>query len=241
MNYETFYQYFAMKYNILITDLEQPMLVVSHPSTRLNLLTPRYMNMKASVIQRTFHQPHQRCGVNQQPQNRKSSSKIFLVPELVNIHPFTASVLRKSMCLPSILYRLNSLLVVEELRREIAQSTGVGLPWYSDAHRFEKLSFEWDKNKEIEISDMPDVEIDIASIKQQKKTDDDFASQTAVDSKWNFEISEWNDDILKESLNKVFFKIRLYLHKSLLKLHYIFAGKKKERYFQEFKQWKQNL
>lgn len=206
INYETFYQYFALKYDILITDLTQPMLVVSHPSTRLNLLTPRYMNMKASVIQRTFHQPHQRCGVNHQSvESRKSSSKIFLVPELVNIHPFTASVLRKSMCLPSILYRLNSLLVVEELRREIAQSTGAGLPWYSDAHRFERLSFEWDKNKEIEISDMPDVEIDIASIKHQKKLDDEQTSQAAIDSKWNFEISEWNDDILKESLNKVFY------------------------------------
>jgi len=80
VSYETFYQYFAFKYGILITDLQQPLLVVSHPSTRLNLLTPRYMNMKASVIQRTFHQPHLKAFINQAPAERKlSSNKIFLV------------------------------------------------------------------------------------------------------------------------------------------------------------------
>ena len=47
--YETFYEYFALKYDILISNVAQPLLYVSHPSTRLNLLTPRYMNMKASA------------------------------------------------------------------------------------------------------------------------------------------------------------------------------------------------
>jgi len=81
VHYETFHQYFAIKYGILITDLNQPLLVVSHPSTRLNLLTPRYMNMKASVIQRTFHQPHPKSFVNQSISERAklSSNKIFLV------------------------------------------------------------------------------------------------------------------------------------------------------------------
>ena len=54
--YETFYEYFALKYDILITEITQPLLYVSHPSTRLNLLTPRYMNMKASVLQKSYTQ-----------------------------------------------------------------------------------------------------------------------------------------------------------------------------------------
>ena len=214
-HYETFYEYFAIKYNILIGNLEQPLLVVSHPSTRLNLLTPRYMNMRASVIQKSFHQHHHHHHAHPsstqglaEAGKKPSSNKIFLVPELVNMHPFKASVLRICMCLPSILYRLNSLLVVEEFRREIAQSTGVGTPWFNETKKVDKLSFEWDKNKEIEISEMPDLEMDMASIKQQQqqqKSDEEnelHKEAAWVDPKWNFEISEWDDSVLSKSMHK---------------------------------------
>ena len=191
-NYGTFYEYFALKYDILITNLKQPLLYVSHPSTRLNLLTPRYMNLKASVIQKSYTHP-----TNAHSKEKESSSnKIYLIPELVNVHPFTASVWRRCLCLPSILYRLNSLLVVEELRREIARATGVGLPWMSDTQKFDKLSFAWDTNKEIEMSDVPDVEVDIASIQNEVYLNKDPA-ESVVDPSWNFEISEWDDSCLK--------------------------------------------
>lgn len=202
--YETFYQYFALKYNYLITNVEQPMLMVSHPSTRLNLLTPRYMNMKANVIQKSYHYQVTSSSTTAKTSKKSSNSKIFLVPELVNIHPLSASILRRSLCLPSILYRLNSLLLAEELRREIAQATGVGVPWHCETNSFEKLSFHWDKNREIEICDVPDLEIDAATINQQRKYDDDLASTlnpltgeaNSCDSKWNFEISEWDESVL---------------------------------------------
>jgi hypothetical protein len=213
--YETFYQYFAIKYNILITDLTQPLLVVSHPSTRLNLLTPRYMNLKATVLQKTFqtgsasnasHSSHKKSS------GSSGSSRIYLVPELVNVHPLSASVWKKSLCLPAILYRINSLLVVEELRREIAQSTGVGVPWTpSGNEKFSKLSFAWDRTKEIECSNVPDVEIDINTIQNQiesetkiKNNNEKMAAaskeqgEPVVDSSWNFEISTWDESCLKE-------------------------------------------
>ena len=120
------------------------------------------------------------------------------MPELVNIHPFPASVLRRSMCLPSILYRINSLLAVEELRREIARSTGVGMPWYSEAQKFDKLSFDWDKNKELEVSEVPDHEMDVSSLKMQKKIEYEEAQAETTDSKWNFEISTWDESCLDE-------------------------------------------
>lgn len=200
--YETFYEYFALKYNILVTNILQPLLYVSHPSTRLNLLTPRYMNMKASVLQKSYSQNRYNTQTKVTCEKKTSSNKIFLVPELVNVHPFSATLWRRCLCLPSILYRLNSLLVAEELRREIAHSTGVGLPWISEQHKFEKLSFIWDANKEIEISDIPDVEIDIAAIQQQNEThaadSNKSENDVRVDPKWNFEISEWDDTCLKE-------------------------------------------
>jgi hypothetical protein len=212
--YETFYQYFAIKYNILITDLTQPLLVVSHPSTRLNLLTPRYMNMKATVLQKTFstsatsnasHSSHKK-------NSGSSSSRIYLVPELVNVHPLSASVWKKSLCLPAILYRINSLLVVEELRREIAQSTGVGVPWTPIGNeKFSKLSFAWDRIKEIECSNVPDVEIDINTLQNQIESEAKIKNNNekmvlanndqgdqVVDSSWNFDIGTWDESCLKE-------------------------------------------
>lgn len=211
--YETFYQYFALKYNYLITNIQQPMLIVSHPSTRLNLLTPRYMNMKTNVIQKSYHfssiSSTSTTTTTKITKKSSNSSKIFLVPELVNIHPLSASVWRRSLCLPSILYRLNSLLLAEELRREIAQSTGIGEPWYSIDHSFTRLSFDWDRNKEIEICDMPDLEVDVATIKQRNNDQADHKHKqqqqqqqedsTNNDSKWNFEISEWDSSLITKS------------------------------------------
>ena len=116
------------------------------------------------------------------------------------MHHFSATIWRRCLCLPSILYRLNSLLVAEELRREIAQSTGVGLPWTSDQYKFEKLSFLWDASKEMEISDMPDVEVDMATIQQQNEVVTiKNEAESGCDPKWNFEISEWDETCLKES------------------------------------------
>lgn len=134
--YASFAHYFGYKYNIRITDLEQPLLLVSHPSTRLNLLTPRYMNMKATVLQKSSLATHvtrvSGNGTSKKSSSHQSSNQIYLVPELVNVHPLKASLWKRCMCLPSILFRLNCLLLAEELRREIASGTGVGFPWVDD-------------------------------------------------------------------------------------------------------------
>lgn len=213
--YETFFHYFAYKYNIRITNLDQPLLVVTHPSTRLNLLTPRYMNMKAIVLQKSHHSNVMSTtsvrsdggAIKKQPsQTGSSSNQIFLVPELVNLHPLSASVWRRSLCIPSILYRLNSLLIVEELRREIARSTGVGVPWINeeDGFKFDKLEFHWDATKELEASNVPDVEIDLANIEHNRLINESssvnkaLSGEDEVDPKWNFEISTWDDSCLKE-------------------------------------------
>lgn len=72
----------------------------------------------------------------------------ILVPELCAIHPIPASLWRKAVCLPSILYRLHCLLTAEELRAQTAIEAGVGartLPpdfrWLPRiTQRFSKLS-----------------------------------------------------------------------------------------------------
>ena len=124
--------------------------------------------------------------------------------------------------MPSVLYRLNQLLSVEELRREIARSTGVGVPWKAPtgAHEsFERLNFEWDRKKEIEFSSVPDVETDVNAIQNQLESEAKIknnnekmmtaaaaatttAEANTYDSSWNFEISTWDDACLKEISNR---------------------------------------
>lgn len=52
--------------------------------------------------------------------------KQILVPELCTVHPFPASLWRKAVCLPCILYRINALLLADQLRRQVALDIGLG-------------------------------------------------------------------------------------------------------------------
>lgn len=47
-NYKTFEDYYFLKYNLNIQNLEQPLLDVDHTSARLNFLTPRFVEIKKS-------------------------------------------------------------------------------------------------------------------------------------------------------------------------------------------------
>lgn len=107
----TLREYLSVCHGLVVTDPAQPLLEVSFTEKRLNLLTPRYRNRKGDKF------------------SKKSAAhrrQEYRVPELCDVHPVPASVWRKAVCLPSILYRLNQLLVAEELRASIARGTGIG-------------------------------------------------------------------------------------------------------------------
>lgn len=53
--------------------------------------------------------------------------KQILVPELCMIHPFPASLWRQAVCLPCILYRINALLLADEIRTTVAKEIALGL------------------------------------------------------------------------------------------------------------------
>uniref|UniRef100_A0A3B4XV80 ribonuclease III n=1 Tax=Seriola lalandi dorsalis TaxID=1841481 RepID=A0A3B4XV80_SERLL len=48
--YETFAEYYKTKYNLDLSNLNQPLLDVDHTSSRLNLLTPRHLNQKGKAL-----------------------------------------------------------------------------------------------------------------------------------------------------------------------------------------------
>ncbi|GBO39829.1 Endoribonuclease Dcr-1, partial [Araneus ventricosus] len=114
--YKTFQEYFFTKYNVMIHDLEQP-LVETVQMGDLHMWKPLYL----SPVE-TFDDKLALSKTKQRHQNYKE----YLVPELCVIHPFQSSLFLKVMCLPTVLFRLNGLLLAEEIRRAIAQEARVG-------------------------------------------------------------------------------------------------------------------
>ena len=139
--YRTFNEYYSKKYGLHITNLEQPLLDVDHTSARLNLLTPRYMNQKGIALPTSSAETKKARRENLQ-------QKQILIPELCVVHIFPASLWRKAVCLPAILYRINYLLIAEEIRVKIAQGTKIGLIDIPKSFQFPKLDFGFETNPE---------------------------------------------------------------------------------------------
>ncbi|MBN3287584.1 DICER Endoribonuclease, partial [Polyodon spathula] len=134
--YETFAEYYKTKYNLDLSNLNQPLLDVDHTSSRLNLLTPRHLNQKGKAL--PLSSAEKRKAKWESLQNKQ-----ILVPELCAIHPIPASLWRKAVCLPSILYRLHCLLTAEELRAQTAIDAGVGVRTLPPDFRYPNLDFGW--------------------------------------------------------------------------------------------------
>lgn len=137
--YETFAEYYKTKYNLDLSNLNQPLLDVDHTSSRLNLLTPRHLNQKGKAL--PLSSAEKRKAKWESLQNKQ-----ILVPELCAIHPIPASLWRKAVCLPSILYRLHCLLTAEELRAQTASEAGVGTQTLPPDFRYPNLDFGWKRS-----------------------------------------------------------------------------------------------
>lgn len=176
--YKTFSAYYTTKYGLTITNLEQPLLDVDHTSARLNLLTPRYMNQKGVALPTSSAETKKARRENLQ-------QKQILVPELCEIHVFPASLWRKAVCLPTILYRLNYLLVADEIRMRIAEGTGIGLIKLEEGFRFQPLDFGFDlKEEDDDSSNVCNSTVNDESVddKPVNGCDSPSASQNGCDS-----------------------------------------------------------
>ena len=142
--YRTFRDYYSSKYELTITSLSQPLLDVDHTSARLNLLTPRYMNQKGIALPTSSAETRRARRENLQ-------QKQILIPELCYIHPFPASLWRKAICIPAILYRVNCLLVAEELRVVITDEAHIGVSQLPHGFRFPKLQFGFEMKPGLSV------------------------------------------------------------------------------------------
>nr|XP_006824151.1 PREDICTED: LOW QUALITY PROTEIN: endoribonuclease Dicer-like [Saccoglossus kowalevskii] len=166
--YPTFAEYYFQRYALEVTTASQHLLDVDYMSSRLNLLTPRYLNHKGKALPVTSAQTKKEKQENLQ-------NKQFLVPELCYIYPIPGSLWRKAVCLPSMLYRLNGLLIAVEVRDLVAQEAKVGIEKLSDDFKFDDLSFGWDEfeiNKQA-VGDIRDAAGDSDEIESTGTSDDD--------------------------------------------------------------------
>lgn len=137
-SYATFKEYYFRKYNIVIQNCSQPLLDVDHTSARLNFLTPRYVNRKGVALPTSSEE-------TKRAKRENLEQKQILVPELCTIHPFPASLWRIAVCLPCVLYRINALLLADEIRIEVAEDINLGKSCINDDNGFDwpVLDFGW--------------------------------------------------------------------------------------------------
>ncbi|EZA50771.1 Endoribonuclease Dcr-1 [Ooceraea biroi] len=135
-DYSTFEEYYLKKYGIQIQNLEQSLLDVDHTSARLNFLTPRYVNRKGVALPTSSEE-------TKRAKRENLEQKQILVAELCAIHPFPASLWRQAVCLPCILYRINALLLANQIRCQVAQMINLGQENLNSDFEWPALDFGW--------------------------------------------------------------------------------------------------
>ncbi|XP_071644928.1 endoribonuclease Dicer-1 [Temnothorax longispinosus] len=135
-DYSTFEEYYLKKYGIQIQNLEQSLLDVDHTSARLNFLTPRYVNRKGVALPTSSEE-------TKRAKRENLEQKQILVAELCAIHPFPASLWRQAVCLPCILYRINALLLANQIRCQVAHMINLGQQNLNSDFEWPALDFGW--------------------------------------------------------------------------------------------------
>ncbi|XP_017475087.1 PREDICTED: endoribonuclease Dcr-1 [Rhagoletis zephyria] len=144
-NYRTFKHYYSLKYGLTIQNVKQPLLDVDHTSARLNFLTPRYVNRKGVALPTSSEE-------TKRAKRENLEQKQILVPELCTVHPFPASLWRTAVCLPCILYRINGLLLADDIRKKVSMDIGLGQQDIADNFEWPMLDFGWSLSEVLKRS-----------------------------------------------------------------------------------------
>lgn len=114
--YLTFKEYYKAKYDISIQN-DQQFLVETFTNQATVNWKPLYVNVK---------EVFEDCSNLSKTKKKHQEYQEFLIPELCIIHPFPSQFFLKVQYLPTILFRLHSLLLAEELRQNVAKCDLVG-------------------------------------------------------------------------------------------------------------------
>lgn len=145
-DFDTYASYFNDKYRTNVLYPKQPLLLVKGLSKRLNCLRPRQAGSKRNK-ERSYEEMEE-----------------HLIPELCIKQDFPSELWIQANLLPSVLYRLTSLLQAEELRRTIAAESELGVVEIREKEKECWLSLDLDKHLS-EVKEQP-------KSKPRKKEDD---------------------------------------------------------------------
>ncbi|EFA11550.2 dicer-1 [Tribolium castaneum] len=205
-DYATFEEYYLRKYSIQIQNKSQHLLDVDHTSARLNFLTPRYVNRKGVALPTSSE-------ATKRAKREKLEQKQILVPELCAIHPFSASLWRKAVCLPCILYRINALLLADQIRRTVALELNLGKIELDSEFKWPPLNFGWsladvlkkskdeEKKKQEKIEPVIE-EIPCTEIAKIEDFDQDDDEEEMI------EIGTWSNDMAQLNSDQEFPVVR---------------------------------
>uniref|UniRef100_A0A158R4U7 RNA helicase n=1 Tax=Syphacia muris TaxID=451379 RepID=A0A158R4U7_9BILA len=192
-----FNEYFEQKYNITIYNQRQPLLDVDYTSGRLNLVMPRHTcRLK-------------RLGMDSKTGQSSAHGQI-LIPELVDVHPIAASLWNVIAALPTLLYRVNSLLLADELRQTIlkeALNSDAEVPEdYSWPPLNYPTSFDDVNTKPINKIQHLKREQLVGHFSHDEKVANEKESSDEIDSKDDtnsFEIGIWDPELAKGLMDVV--------------------------------------
>ncbi|KAK9499033.1 hypothetical protein O3M35_003549 [Rhynocoris fuscipes] len=170
-DYSTFEDYYMKKYGIQIQNFVQPLLDVDHTSARLNFLTPRYVNRKGVALPTSSEE-------TKKAKRENLEQKQILVAELCLVHIVPASLWRQAVCLPCILYRINALLLADEIRITVANEVALGLTRLPEDFEWSPLDFGWSLADVLKKSKEEHYNKKETSTTTDNNTDEGFESNT---------------------------------------------------------------
>ena len=109
----SFAEYYKNRYNHIFRHLDQPALEckpVGMSASRLKLITSRFKTSEGEELKKNTQKP-----------------RVKLFPEICTLHPLPANFWKLARCLPSILWRVECVLLVDALGSTVARETGVSL------------------------------------------------------------------------------------------------------------------
>ncbi|KAL3202530.1 hypothetical protein MRX96_042427 [Rhipicephalus microplus] len=134
--FDTFDAYYREKYQIRVVDGHQPLLDVDHTSASSQLAD-------ATIREPQGGDAAHLIGADQAGQAREPATKADPRARIVRHPSVPASLWRKAVCLPCILYRMNSLLLAEQLRLTVAREVRVGRLELPEGFKWPTLDFGW--------------------------------------------------------------------------------------------------
>lgn len=168
-NYANFKDYYLRKYNINIQDLKQPLLKVNKfSSSKLNFLCPRWIIAIIITLKPAFrffllyiflynfdNNNFIRVVSEETTSVRQKQAGNYLVAELCTVHPLPAHLWKKALALPSILYKINALLLAHEIKCKVVREMNLGSAGPSQSLILQALtassSNDWSNLERLEI------------------------------------------------------------------------------------------